>query len=90
MRNWFFLVDGVALRAITNPVAWRIAYRRFAAVGLAPGLDFVGRRKTSVSNPSGFAMPPDTKSGLRRTRKRPLRGLHERKERRWEGEKVGR
>ncbi len=101
---------GIALRATTNPAAWRIACRRFAAVGLAPGLDFVGRRKASVSNPSGFAMQPDTKSGLRRTRKRPRgllrplrgslrsatptflagasRGLHERKERRWEGRRI--
>ena len=38
-----------ALRATTNPAAWRIACRRFAAVGLAPGLDFVGRRKASAS-----------------------------------------
>ena len=41
--------DGVALRATTNPAAWRIACRRFAAVGLATGLDFVGRRKASAS-----------------------------------------
>ena len=59
-----------ALRATTNPAAWRIACRRLAAVGLASGLDFIGRRKTSVSTTSCLAMPPDTNARLRETRNR--------------------
>ena len=59
-----------ALRATTNPAAWRIACRRFTAGGLASGLDFIGRRKTSVSTTSCLAMPPDTNARLRETRNR--------------------
>ena len=54
-----------ALRATTNPAAWRIACRRSAAVGPAPGLDFVGRRKASATT---LRVPP-----CRRSRKPPPR-----------------
>ena len=50
-----------ALRATTNPAACRIACRRSAAVGPAPGLDFVGRRKASATT---LRVPPCRRSRI--------------------------
>jgi hypothetical protein len=59
-----FFVGGTALRATTKPAARSAAVRRHGAVGLAPRLDFVERRKASIASPSGLFAPPDTNAAF--------------------------
>ena len=63
-----FFVECAALCATTNSAAWRIACRRLASsIPRSASRHCLDRREISAA-PSGFAMPPNTKSGLRRTR----------------------